>query len=347
MPSALRLPDSLASLTRIHAARLTHERYGPDVRGLIDVIRETRAEAKSGTGQGKELARSAVAELAEAKPSIIRKFLTTPKAESAASEAPTKPDWASAMGRDNYGQWTEISVGAARQKLRWIAPGRFLMGSPATEAKRWDSEGPQHEVTISKGFWLFDTACTQALWHAVMGNNPSAFQGAVRPVETVSWNEAQDFIVKINKLVAGLNLSLPSEAQWEYACRAGTTTPFSFGEDITPQQVNYDGNYPYRDGSKGLYRRETVAVGSLPANPGGLYETHGNVWEWCADAWHESYAGAPSDGSVWDDAQAAGRVLRGGSWFDEAQDVRSANRFARAPDVRYNSIGFRCARVQE
>ena len=311
MPSASRLPESLAPLTEINAARLTHERYGADIRGRIEAIRDTRAEARA--QEREEL---------------------------------TKPDWASAMGRDQFGRWSEISVGGARQKLRGIAPGQFLMGSPATEEGRLDWEGPQHEVTISKGFWLFDTACTQALWQAVMGDNPSRFGGANRPVETVSWNEAQDFITKINTLVPGLKLSLPSEALWEYACRAGTTTPFSFGENITPAQVNYDGNYPYRGGSKGLYREETVPVGSLPANGWGLYEMHGNVCEWCADAFHLNYEGAPSDGSVWDDAKAANRVMRGGSWGFRAPGVRSAFRFAFGPAYRHDNIGFRCARVQ-
>ena len=187
MPSALRLPESLAPLTRINAARLTHERYGPDVRGLITAINETRVEIKGSFAS----------------------------VGSQKHEELTKPDWASVRGRDNYGQWAEFSINGATQKLRWIAPGKFLMGSPETEAGRFRYEGPQHEVTIAEGFWLFDTACTQALWRAVMGKNPSEFKGADRPVETVSWNDAQKFVEKINGLVPGLNLSLPSEARWE------------------------------------------------------------------------------------------------------------------------------------
>jgi formylglycine-generating enzyme required for sulfatase activity len=220
------------------------------------------------------------------------------------------------------------------QRLRWISPGRFWMGSPEGELERRENEGPRHEVTISKGFWLFDTACTQALWEAVMGGNPSSFKGLDRPVEQVSWNDVQEFLGKINERVLGLNLVLPSEAQWEYACRAGEKTPFSFGETITPEQVNYNGNHPYRGGKKGLYREETVSVASLPPNPWGLYEMHGNVWEWCADHWHTSYEGAPSDGSAWiqpSAAPGADRVLRGGSWNDDAQSVRSAYRLANDP----------------
>ena len=224
------------------------------------------------------------------------------------------------------------------------------MGSPETEAERLDFEGPRHEVTISRGFWLADIACTQALWQAVMGNNPSQFQGPDRPVENVSWDDVHGFLARINERLPGLDLRLPSEAQWEYACRAGTETPFSFGETITPEQVNYDGNHPYRGGKKGLYRQETVPVASLPANPWGLYEMHGNIWEWCQDHWHETYDGAPSDGRAWIDEDAdpgAGRVLRGGSCSNYARDVRSAYRLAPHPGYRYSYSGFRCARVQE
>jgi formylglycine-generating enzyme required for sulfatase activity len=262
------------------------------------------------------------------------------------------PIFAENWGRDAIGAWFEFSVsgsqGLVTQRLRWIKPGKFLMGAPETEAERSDDEGPQHEVRVEKGFWLFDTACTQALWTAVMGENPSRFKGANRPVEKVSWNDAQDFIDRINERVPGLALSLPSEAQWEYACRAGTTTPFSFGENITPAQVNYDGTHPYANGKRGLYRRETVAVGSLPANTWGFYEMHGNVWEWCADAWHKNYEGAPADGSVWQsDDPAATRVVRGGSWSNGARPVRSACRSRNAPDARYVFVGFRCSRVQD
>ena len=133
------------------------------------------------------------------------------------------PDWASEWGEDRSGVFLGFTVGdAVAQRMRWIVPGRFLMGSPEDEEGRFDSEGPRHEVTISKGFWLFDTPCTQALWVAVMGANPSRFKSKNRPVENVSWNDTQEFIERINEKVSGLDLCLPSEAQWEYACRAGT-----------------------------------------------------------------------------------------------------------------------------
>jgi hypothetical protein len=168
-------------------------------------------------------------------------------------------------------------------------------------------------VRLSRGFWLADTVCTQALWQAVTGANPSHFKDDARnPVESVSWDDVQAFLSELNRRVPGLQARLPSEAEWEYACRAGTTTPFSFGDNITPEQVNYDGNQPYAGGEKGLYRQKTVPAGSLPANPWGLYEMHGNVWEWCAD-WYGDYPNTPQVDPT--GPQTGGsRVLRGGSW---------------------------------
>jgi formylglycine-generating enzyme required for sulfatase activity len=211
------------------------------------------------------------------------------------------PSFVSAFGFDEYGQWFEFEIaganGAVTQRMRWIAPGKFLMGSPEGEASALGPEVPQHEVTFEQGFWLFDTVVAQGLWLAVMGdNNPSVFKNADHPVENVSWDDAREFITKINARVPGLNLSLPSEAQWEYACRADTKTPFSFGESITPDQVNY--GQTFRDAAELRHRRGAVAVASLPANGWGLYEMHGNVWEWCADAWYGSYEVTPTDGSA-------------------------------------------------
>ncbi len=253
-----------------------------------------------------------------------------------------KPEWAKTCGMDGYGKWASFSIedeqgNKITQRMRWIQPGTFLMGSPENELGRYDEEGPQHLVTLTQGFWLFDTPCTQALWQAVMGNNPSQFQGADRPVEQVSWWDCKEFIMRLNSLLPGLRLDLPTEAQWEYACRTGTTTPFSFGANITPEQVNYDGNYAY-----------TSPVASLPTNLWGLYDMHGNVWEWTQDHWHENYRDAPSDGSAWIDSDAGAlRVIRGGSWRVSARRVRAAYRYGRDPGYRFDSLGFRCARVQE
>ena len=251
------------------------------------------------------------------------------------------PPWAQRWGYDGYGIWADLCVPpAVVQRLRWIEPGRFMMGSPKHEAERNDNEGPQHLVTINTGFWLADTACTQELWQTVMGNNPAYFHarnkgGPQHPLEQVSWLDVQEFLAALQKHVQEAPVSLPTEAEWEYACRADTTTPFSFGENIHPQKVNYIGNHPYAGAKKGLYRQQTVAVKALPANPWGLYQMHGNVWEWCEDVWRENYAQAHDAG----DKDL--RVLRGGSWSSGAQHARSAFRNRSGPGRRYYFVGFR------
>ena len=249
-------------------------------------------------------------------------------------------------GDDVYGLWMEIAVPGVGpdtrrviQRFRWIEPGEFLMGSPEEEPERYSPEGPQHRVRLTAGYWLADTACTQALWAGVMGNNPSRFTGdAECPVEQVSRDDIQGVLGKLNAMIPGLGASLPTEAQWEYACRAGARTPFSFGGNITPEQVNYDGNYPYAGGEKGEYRARTVPVKALPPNGWGLYQMHGNVWEWCADGTREYAEGDPTD----PEGPAAGeRAVRGGAWFDGARNVRSAKRLAGTPGLRGDDLGFR------
>ena len=253
----------------------------------------------------------------------------------------TKPVWASAIGRDRFGLWCEIAVEPKRggepvvQRLRWIPPGRFWMGSPKDEPGRYDDESPRHQVTLRDGYWLFDTPCTQALWEAVMGENPSRFKGGDRPVEQVSWNDAQDFLKRINGQIPGLALSLPSEAQWEYACRAGTETAIYIGD--LDSIAWYSGNS----------ESKTHPVKLKRANPWGLYDMLGNVWEWTQDHWHDRYEGVPTDGSVWlSDKTDAFRVLRGGSWVSGARYVRAAYRDRAHPDNRHDDPGFRCALVR-
>ncbi|MBF0107559.1 MAG: formylglycine-generating enzyme family protein [Magnetococcales bacterium] len=281
-----------------------------------------------------------------------------------------RPSWARAMGRDHFGLWAEFVVGQTRQKMRWIPPGRFLMGSPKDEPGRIDDEGPRHEVTIKEGFWLFDTPCTQALWQAVMngGNNPSRFQSPDRPVEQVGWDDVQTFLHRINDRLPGLDLVLPSEAQWEYACRADTTTAlYTGGIEILGQHnapaldpiAWYGGNsgvgfeLDHGHDSSGWPEKQyphkktgTHPVGRKAPNSWGLYDMLGNVWEWCADSWHDSYQGAPTDGSPWRDERAGGvRVIRGGSWGVLARIVRSACRGRNLFDNRIDTLGFRGARV--
>ena len=255
---------------------------------------------------------------------------------------------------DQYGVRADLSLITSSdeliQSLRWIEPGTFWMGSPEDEPERGNFEGPRHEVTISRGFWLADTACTQALWQAVMDDNPSYHKDDPKqPVEQVSWYEVQMFLNRLQKLLPGCQVDLPSEAEWEYACRAGTTTPFSFGSNINPQQVNYNGEYPYSSGEKGEFRTKTVPVKSLPANPWGLYEMHGNVWEWCKDVeriFDEQAQNDPVGTMRLRNKQA--RAVRGGSWFYFAGWARSAYRYANPPDGAVYDVGFRfCLRYIE
>jgi formylglycine-generating enzyme required for sulfatase activity len=250
--------------------------------------------------------------------------------------------WASGWGEDPYGLWMTFNYKDIRHLFRWCEPGTFHMGSPANEPERGSDE-TQHPVTLSRGFWIAETPVTQALWEIFMGDNPSRFKGAGLPVENVSWDDAQRFINKLNGMKPELQLCLPTEAQWEYACRAGTTTPFSFGENITTDQVNYDGNNPYNKSRKGEHCKQTTEVKSFPPNGWGLYQMHGNVLECCQD-WHGQYPSHP----VTDPQGAAsgtGCVLRGGSWIDGGRDCRSAARYADDPINHNNDVGFRLALV--
>jgi formylglycine-generating enzyme required for sulfatase activity len=181
---------------------------------------------------------------------------------------------------------------------------------------------------------------TQAQYQAIIGSNPSRFKGNNRPVERVSWNDAVKFCEKLSQKT-GKNYKLPSEAEWEYACRAGTTTPFYFGESITPELVNYDGNYTYASAPKGQYRQQTTDVGSFPPNAFGLYDMHGNVWEWCLDDYIDNYSDTLRDGSALT-GRSDVKLLRGGSWSLNPRDCRSACRlnYFYLGDV-INTFGFR------
>jgi formylglycine-generating enzyme required for sulfatase activity len=264
--------------------------------------------------------------------------------------------------------------------MLWIPPGRFWMGSPPEEPDRFDAEGPQRLVQL-QGFFLGQTPVTQAQWRAVaqwqptdgerwgqeLQANPSRFQakdaddeqresfGAFRllegetstdqrPVEQVSWHDAMEFCNRLSQRF-GRRYTLPSEAQWEYACRAGTTTPLHFGDTIMPKLANYNASVSYGDGPTGEYRRQTTAVASFPANDWGLYDMHGNVWEWCADHWHDSYERASENDRPRIDETAdknRSRLLRGGSWNNYPRNCRSANRSGDLlPDDCGYLVGFR------
>jgi len=226
-------------------------------------------------------------------------------------------------------------------EMVYIPGGTFMMSSPATERDRYEPKSPQHKVKVP-AFYAGKYPITQAQWQAVMGNNPSWFKGEKRPVEFVSWQNAVEFCAKLSQK-AGKKYRLLSEAEWEYACRAGTTTPFHFGETITPDLVNYHGNRPYANAPEGLYREETTDVGIFPPNAFGLYDMHGNVSELCSDRWHYNYNGAPTDGSSWETGTDDGRMQRGGSYYHNAVFCRCAFRNKCLADERHTLIGFRVA----
>jgi formylglycine-generating enzyme required for sulfatase activity len=238
-----------------------------------------------------------------------------------------------------------------------INGGTFTMGSPANEPGRWYSE-TQHQVTVS-AFYMGKYEVTQKEYQEIMGTNPSSFKGDNLPVENVSWYDAVEYCNKRSRkegltptyTIKGENVTwnrnangyrLPTEAEWEYACRAGTTTPFSTGNNITTDQANYDGNKPYNNNAKGEYRRETTPVGTFAPNPWGLYDMHGNVWEWCYD-WYGDYSSSSQTdpvGAVTDTF----RVRRGGSCLDDGQFLRSARRFVAYPSIMSITLGFRLVR---
>ena len=238
-----------------------------------------------------------------------------------------------------------------------IPGGKFLMGTEDEEierlCKKYDlnyfrSEKPQHEVTVQP-FFMGKFQVTQAQWKAIaslpkvkrdLEPDPSYFKGNERPVEGVSWEDAEEFCQRLSKQT-GTEYRLPTEAEWEYACRAGTITAFNLGKTITTNLANYNGSYTYASEPKGEHREQTTPVGSFAPNIFGLYDMHGNVWEWCQDNGHYSYENAPTDGSAWLSGKSSAKVICGGSWNSVPPDCRSAYRISSNRDYRLNHIGFR------
>ncbi|WP_416670619.1 SUMF1/EgtB/PvdO family nonheme iron enzyme [Egbenema bharatensis] len=248
-------------------------------------------------------------------------------------------------------------------EMVFIPGGTFMMGQTEGEKQQliqevgekdyqnyYANELPQHQVTVPPVF-IGRFVVTQEQWKAVaalpkinqdLDPDPSDFKGYRRPVEQVSWHEAVEFCDRLSQKT-GRQYRLPSEAEWEYVCRAGTTTPFHCGETISTDLANYNGNSTYGLGVKGVYREQTTDVGSFPPNAFGLYDMHGNVWEWCLDQRHENYQGAPIDGSAWTRGNSKRRLVRGGAWFDAPMNSRSAFRFHLAPDYYSSKVSFRVA----
>lgn len=262
---------------------------------------------------------------------------------------PTFPyPWAAEWGEDRYGLYQVLQYKDASYTFRWMPKGRFMMGSPENEEGRYEDEA-YDQVSLSQGFWLGETPVTQALYEAITGKNPSHFKGKALPVEQVSWGDAQAFIKIANSLHPNLKVRLPWEAEWEYACRAGTSTAFHWGDELNLDLANYRGTWDdYEKWGEGA-KQATTVVKSYPCNAWGLYDMHGNVWEWCEDVWHSSLGTETATDPFRSTASkppasgALRRVLRGGSWFNFGRFVRSAYRRSSAPDFRFYYLGFRLA----
>ena len=242
--------------------------------------------------------------------------------------------WASEWGQDEIGLWMGFTYKGVSYRFRWILPGTFKMGSE----KGQDREKPVHDVSITQGFWLGETTVTQALWQAVMGKNPSHFKGRSLPVERVSWDDTKKFIAKIHQEEKALRLCLPSEAQWEYACRAGTETEYFFGKSITHDYAQFSDDWSDA--------KTTVGVQEKTANTWGLYQMHGNVWEWCEDRFDFEYYQKfkKHDPCGPSNPYFSNRILRGGCWLKNVFGARSAFRYDLAPNRKNNCTGFRLAR---
>jgi eukaryotic-like serine/threonine-protein kinase len=253
----------------------------------------------------------------------------------------TVQEWQPKKLKAKAERFTENLENGVNLEMVFVPGGSFTMGS-----EEYDTEKPRHVVMVPS-FYMGKFQVTQEQYLQIMGKNPSNWQDAKLPVEQVSWNDAQAFCQKLSAK-KGKKYRLPSEAEWEYACRAKTDTPFCFGETITTELANYNGNQVYKSGVKGVYRSKTTPVGSFPANCFGLHDMHGNVWEWCEDKWHENYQGAPTDGSAWINGNDNDyRLLRGGSWINNPSNCRSANRGRRSAENSYYNIGFRVVCAQD
>ncbi len=234
--------------------------------------------------------------------------------------------------------FTEYLQNEIALDMMLIPQGVFLMGS-----EDYYNEQPCHEVNLPD-FHISKYPITQAQYRSVMDVNPSFFTTEERlPIENVSWNDAKKFCQNLSEST-GKKYRLPSESEWEYACRAGTSTAYSCGGSLTERFANFGDGYLYKEDRNRQYHRKTTPVGSFPANNFGLYDTHGNIWEWCEDLWHRNYQGAPNNSRVWEGGETSScRVLRGGSWLSDPWFCRSSNRSYLSPESKNNVVGFRVA----
>ncbi len=246
-------------------------------------------------------------------------------------------------GVPSAGSRRKLTLNGVEFVFRWIPEGTFMMGSPSEETDRSDDE-VQHEVRIAQGFWALETEVAQGMWTPFMDDNPSCFRSSERlPVENVSWNDCQRYIRALNALnlcPKGFEFALPTEAQWEYACRAGTSSPYSFGDFLNKDVANFDENSSYEMETLDAPVGSTKIVGSNPTNPWGLHDMHGNVAEWTAD-WYRGYPNDPRTPERRDN-----RAYRGGSWKDKASRCRSASRADAKASERVDGVGLRLVLVK-
>lgn len=253
-------------------------------------------------------------------------------------------EWATSWGEDEHGVFEGFTAGGVEQRMRWVEPGSFTMGSPEEELGRFEHEGPRHIVTLTRGYWIADTPVTQALWKAVMGKNPSRFEGGDRPVEQVSWDDCQAFCEALNeRMPPGFGARLPSEAEWERACRAGTETA-TYGGDLDGDDVAtvLDPIAWYQHNSG----RQTHPVKKRLPNAWGLYDVLGNVWEWCEDFGYRQYSSEAQENPGGPTTGGGLRVIRGGSWYEHAGNIRAAYRVGFHPGGRSLLLGLRLVRDQ-
>ena len=283
--------------------------------------REPRGEERRGTRSEERLGRT---------PQCLHRQVGVVNATNPLTKG-HPPAWASAWGRDEFGTWASLDYDGVEYRLRWIAPGEFMMGAPADEGSKLGDE-TLHKVRLTRGYWIGETPVTNAFWSSVMQTTPSVHTKDDFPVHRVSWNDVQSFVETLGEDVPDFRGSLPSEAQWEFACRAGTPGA-RYDEDLDAIAWHYrnSGHQPH-------------PVGEKDPNPWGLFDMLGNVWEWCLDS-PEPFRPEPADPVI--SVEGGDRVLRGGSWDDDASLVRAACRYGYSPELRYWIIGFRLVEVRE
>ena len=344
------MPESLSPLQRLELIRLVNGLSGPEFDELLFALKPKEGVVPPSISAQGNRAKALLDWVEGPTGCELPPFLEVLEAVAPGRFKVVPPPPASSIKAMSLPPTITVELGGgASLEMVYIPQGRFWMGSPEKELNRSESEGPQHKVTVP-AFYLGKYPVTQRQWRAVslmddvkrpLTPDPSDFKGDALPVECVIWYDAVEFCQRLSQHTRQ-DYRLPSEAEWEYACRAGTSTPFSFGATISTDQANYNGNYIYGSGKKGIYREQTTPVGSFPANDFGLYDMHGNVWEWCQDHWHETYEGAPEDGRAWlfyDESKY--HVLRGGSWFLNPEFCRSASRVRFAPDLGGSYTAFR------